>query len=123
VGKIAHGVAFSWKIPVFIQQFGSCCLIICMKQELSERDIDRIIEMAWEDRTPFDAITFQFGLSEAEVIQLMRRSLKNSSWKRWRRRVSGRSTKHSARRSDGVSRFRSKAQKAITHNKISKKRY
>lgn len=94
-----------------------------MKDELTERDIDRIIEMAWEDRTPFSAIEFQFGLSEAEVIKLMKRELKLSSWKRWRARVQGRSTKHLALRQDGANRFKSKAQKQITYNKISKKRY
>ena len=59
---------------------------------MNERDINRVIEMAWEDRTPFDAIEFQFGLSEKEVIVLMRSELKNSSWKRWRKRVQGRGT-------------------------------
>ena len=59
-------------------------------------DLDRIIEMAWEDRTPFEAIEFQFGLSEPQVIALMRKQLKSSSFKLWRRRVSGRKTKHAA---------------------------
>ena len=59
-------------------------------------DLDRIIEMAWEDRTPFEAIEFQFGLSEPQVIALMRQQLKSSSFKLWRRRVSGRKTKHAA---------------------------
>ena len=59
-----------------------------MEPKLTERDIDRIIEMAWEDRTPFSAIEFQFGLTERDVIQLMRRELKRSSWKRLRQRVS-----------------------------------
>ena len=57
-------------------------------------ELDRIIEMAWEDRTPFEAIAYQFGVSEQEVIALMRRSLKPSSFRLWRRRVSGRKTKH-----------------------------
>ncbi|MFN9518573.1 MAG: TIGR03643 family protein, partial [Bacteroidota bacterium] len=62
---------------------------------ISERDIDRIIEMAWEDRTPFEAIAYQFGLSESEVIELMRRQLKPSSWRLWRKRVNeGVSQKH-----------------------------
>ena len=56
--------------------------------------IDRIIEMAWEDRTPFEAITFQFGLTEKEVIQLMRREMKSKSFAMWRKRVQGRKTKH-----------------------------
>ena len=72
-------------------------------------DLDRIIEMAWEDRTPFEAIEFQFGLSEPQVIALMRKQLKSSSFKLWRRRVSGRKTKHAATsRSD---RFRASCHK------------
>ena len=63
-------------------------------KKLNTEEIDRIIEMAWEDRTPFDAIEFQFNLKEKEVIQLMRASLKSSSFKMWRRRVSGRKLKH-----------------------------
>ena len=59
-------------------------------------DLDRIIEMAWEDRTHFEAIEFQFGLSEPQVVALMRQQLKSSSFKLWRRRVSGRKTKHAA---------------------------
>jgi len=72
--------------------------------QLSEADESRIIEMAWEDRTPFEAITSQFGLDEAAVIHLMRRRLKRSSFRAWRTRVSGRSTKHVALRSPEVSR-------------------
>ena len=59
---------------------------------LSEQEIDRVIEMAWEDRTPFEAISYQFGLEEEEVIQLMRNNLKEKSWKRWRKRVQGKQT-------------------------------
>ena len=73
------------------------------------REIDRIIEMCWEDRTPFEAIEFQFELNETEVIQLMRSNLKSSSFKTWRKRVSGRKTKHGF--SDQVTRFKSKNQK------------
>ena len=62
------------------------------EQELTEQDTDRIIEMAWEDRTPFEAIEQQFGLNEADVITLMRRELKASSWRMWRARVQGRAT-------------------------------
>ena len=58
------------------------------------REIDRIIEMCWEDRTPFEAIEFQFGLKEKEAIELMRKNLKEKSFKVWRKRVSGRKTKH-----------------------------
>ena len=64
----------------------------------------RIIEMAWEDRTPFEAIQHLYGLPEAEVIRLMRRSLKTKAFKNWRQRVSGRSTKHLSRRDPSVSR-------------------
>jgi len=72
-------------------------------------DLDRIIEMAWEDRTPFEAIEFQFGLSEPQVVALMQQQLKSSSFKLWRRRVSGRKTKHAATsRSD---RFRASCHK------------
>lgn len=88
---------------------------------LSETDIDRIIEMAWEDRTPFDAIEWQFGLSEAAVIQLMREHMKPSSFKRWRKRVQGRSTKHTAMRSGDVNRFKCTRQRTISLNKISKR--
>lgn len=76
---------------------------------LPSEDLDRVIEMAWEDRTPFEAIEFQFGLSEPQVIALMRQSMKASSFKLWRKRVSGRKTKHAATsRSD---RFRASGHK------------
>ena len=71
---------------------------------LSEADLSRIIEMAWEDRTPFEAIETGYGLSEAEVIALMRRHMKRTSFSRWRKRVSGRATKHRALRSPAVTR-------------------
>lgn len=90
---------------------------------LTPRDVDRVIEMAWEDRTPFYAIEHQFGLTEADVIRLMKRELKLSSWKRWRARVQGRKTKQAALRPKGVKRFKSQAQRQITFNKISKKKY
>ena len=84
--------------------------------------IDRIIEMAWEDRTPFEAILFQFGLPENAVIQLMRKNLKSSSFKRWRKRVnSGVSQKHLKKRNPEINRFKCSRQKAITGNKISKR--
>ena len=85
------------------------------------RDIDRIIEMAWEDRTPFEAITFQFLISEQEVIELMRRELKLSSFKMWRKRVQGRATKHQKLRIFVKGRFKCSRQKQITHNSISKR--
>ena len=65
-------------------------------ESLQSSTIDRIIEMAWEDRTPFEAIHYQFGLSEKDVIALMRKEMKSSSFRMWRKRVSGRRTKHAA---------------------------
>lgn len=89
---------------------------------LAEKDIDRIIEMAWEDRTPFEAILFQFGVSESEVIGLMRKNLKRSSFNLWRKRVnSGVSQKHLMKRNTEISRFRCSLQKTISMNKISKR--
>ncbi len=90
--------------------------------ELTPQDVDRIIEMAWEDRTPFEAIEAQFGLPEAEVIKLMRREMKASSWRMWRARVQGRATKHRVKSAVDDARFKSKLQKNITFNKISKRR-
>ena len=92
------------------------------KQELTAREIDRIIEMAWEDRTPFEAITFQFGLTEDQVISLMRTELKPGSFKRWRKRVQGRSTKHLKLRNESVNRFKCSRQRSITGNAISKRK-
>ena len=63
-------------------------------KDLNPTEVDRVIEMAWEDKTPFDAIYFQFNLKEKEVIQLMRSNLKSSSFKMWRKRVTGRKSKH-----------------------------
>ena len=70
--------------------------------------ISRIIEMAWEDRTPFESIEMQFGLNESAVIALMRRELKRSSFKMWRERMAGRATKHAALRSPEVTRHRAR---------------
>lgn len=77
---------------------------------LSEREIDRIIEMAWEDRTPFEAIFFQFGIKENEVRKIMRTHMKESSFKMWRERVKGRKTKHG--KTNPSTRFKSKNQKS-----------
>ncbi len=88
---------------------------------LTDGDIDRVIEMAWEDRTTFEAIAFQFGLKEQEVIELMRREMKPSSFKMWRARVQGRKTKHEKLRTFDEGRFKCSRQKQITHNKISKR--
>ena len=68
--------------------------------------ISRIIEMAWEDRTPFESIEMQFGLNESAVIALMRRELKRSSFKMWRERMAGRTTKHAALRNPEITRHR-----------------
>ena len=84
--------------------------------------INRIIEMAWEDRTPFEAIEFQFGLTEAQVVDIMRNTLKRSSFNRWRKRVhSGISQKHIAKRSADITRFKCSRQRTISYNKISKR--
>lgn len=85
-----------------------------------EKDKDRIIEMAWEDRTPFEAIQFQFGLSEKEVIEFMRSNSKPSSFKMWRKRMASRKTKHASLRGTEVLRFKCSRQKA-SGNKISKR--
>uniref|UniRef100_B1XVL8 TIGR03643 family protein n=1 Tax=Polynucleobacter necessarius subsp. necessarius (strain STIR1) TaxID=452638 RepID=B1XVL8_POLNS len=71
---------------------------------LAEPDLSRLIEMAWEDRTPFDAIEKSYGLGEPQVIVIMRRELKRSSFELWRKRVAGRATKHVALRDDDVTR-------------------
>jgi len=91
------------------------------KTTLSEVEIDRIIEMAWEDRTTFDAIKIQFGLSEAEIKKLMKKELKFSSYKLWRERVENCKTKHAKTRNPEIDRFKCNLQRTITHNKISKR--
>ena len=89
---------------------------------LNSIQIDRVIEMAWEDRTPFEAILFQFNLNEKDVIKLMRSNLKESSFKRWRKRVnSWVSQKHLKKRNPEINRFKCSRQKSITGNKISKR--
>jgi len=92
-----------------------------MKFTVNEIQIDRIIEMAWEDRTPFEAIAFQYHLQEKDVIELMRSKLKRSSFKLWRKRVSGRKTKHAQLRSYEKGRFKCSRQRNISNNKISKR--
>lgn len=88
----------------------------------TEVQIDRVIEMAWEDRTPFEAIEYQFSLTESGVIALMRKELKRSSFKLWRARVnSGVSQKHLYKRNVDIDRFRCTRQRSITGNKISKR--
>lgn len=89
---------------------------------MEQKDIDRIIEMAWEDRTTFEAIKIQFGFSESDVIALMRKELKRSSFNLWRKRVnSGISQKHAQKRNSDISRFKCALQKTISMNKISKR--
>ena len=89
---------------------------------MTQEELDRVIEMAWEDKTPFEAIKIQFGFTEADVIKLMRKELKESSFKRWRKRVnSGVSSKHLNLRSEDINKFKSSRQKSISNNKISKR--
>ena len=84
-------------------------------------EVDRVIEMAWEDRTPFEAIFNQFGLTEKEVIIVMRNNLKTSSFKLWRKRVTGRKSKHLKLRNKDIGRFKCSQQRNISNNKISKR--
>jgi uncharacterized protein (TIGR03643 family) len=80
-------------------------------KNLTKIEVDRVIEMAGEDRTPFEAIAFQFNLSEKQVIQLMKSEMTERNWKKWRKRVQGRKTKHQALRDKDINRFKSKMQK------------
>ncbi len=106
---------------MFCKSFFIFDKIQIMKREFTEIELDRIIEMAWEDRTTFDAIKMQFGISEQETIEIMRAQMKLSSFKMWRARVQGRSTKHAKLRVEGIDRFKCTLQRKITHNKISKR--
>lgn len=90
------------------------------KLVFSDKDKNRIIEMAWEDRTPFEAIEFQFGLKEKEVIEFMRRYSLPSSFRMWRKRMAKRKTKHQALRDKSTLRFKCNRQRG-TGNKISKR--
>ena len=78
--------------------------------ELNDEVIDRVIEMAWEDRTPFENIFIQFNLSESDVIKIMRLHLSNRSFKNWRARVTSRKTKHLKKIDVTIERFRCKTQ-------------
>ena len=90
--------------------------------DLTIAQIDRVIEMAWEDRTPFEAIKYQFALAEKDVIALMRAELKRSSFNLWRARVnSGVSQKHLLKRNNDIDRFKCSRQTTISGNKISKR--
>lgn len=91
-------------------------------KQFTDRQLDRIIEMAWEDRTPFSAIQYQFGIGEGQVIRIMRATLKRSSFKLWRKRVnSGVSLKHRKKRVAGIQRFKCSRQRQISCNKIAKR--
>ncbi len=91
-----------------------------VKPFFNEQDTDRIIQMAWEDRTPFEAIEFQFGLKEKDVIEFMRKNSLPSSFRMWRKRMKSRKTKHTALRDKETNRFKCNRQKGMG-NKISKR--
>jgi uncharacterized protein (TIGR03643 family) len=119
---VTNRAYFGWQMRLFMHAYKTTNVSVCLPyMDFTEREIDRIIEMAWEDRTPFDAIEAQFGLPEKEVIKLMRREMKESSFKMWRARVQGRNTKHSAKRGFTKGRHKSAMQRQITANKISKR--
>jgi uncharacterized protein (TIGR03643 family) len=86
-------------------------------KNFNNNDIDRIIQMCWEDRTPFDAIKTQFEISEKEIISIMRNNLKEKSFLNWRKRVDNRKTKHKALSVLDKKRFKSKSQKQISFNR------
>lgn len=90
------------------------------KQAFTDADMDRIIQMAWEDRTPFEAIEFQFGLKEKDVIEFMRKNSLPSSFRMWRKRMKSRATKHAALRNANIKRFKCSQQRG-TGNKIAKR--
>jgi len=90
------------------------------KFNFDDEDRDRIIQMAWEDRTPFEAIEFQFGLKEKDVMEFMRKNSLPSSFRMWRKRMKSRKTKYAALRDDGTNRFKCSRQRS-TGNKISKR--
>ena len=90
--------------------------------DTADKDLDRIIEMAWEDRTPFEAISYQFNIAEKDIINIMRKELKRSSFNLWRKRVnSGISSKHLKKRSSSIKRFKANRQRCVSVNKISKR--
>ena len=86
-------------------------------KKFDSSDIDRIIQMCWEDRTPFDAIKIQFDISEKEIISIMRNNLKEKSFLNWRKRVDNRKTKHNALSASDKKRFKSKSQRQISFNR------
>ena len=91
------------------------------EHHLSDLEKGRVIEMAWEDRTTFDAILLQFGLKEQEVIDLMRIEMKPTSFIMWRKRVQGRKTKHEKLRDFKEGRFKCSRQRQINNKKINQK--
>ena len=97
-------------------------MTIAQTYNLTYLQVNRILEMAWEDRTPFEAIAFQFQLQEKEVIIFMREEMKLSSFKMWRKRMAGRKTKHAKRRTEGIDRFKCTLQTATMPNKNSRTR-
>lgn len=101
-------------LPTVIKNYVSDSL------DITEEDKDRIIQMAWEDRTPFEAIEFQFGLKEKDVIEFMRKNSLASSFKMWRKRMKSRKTKHSFLREKSISRFKCSRQRN-SGNKIAKR--
>lgn len=92
--------------------------ILESKKELSVFEVDRVIEMAWEDLTPFEAIEYQFGLKEPEVIALMKSNLAYKNYTLWLKRVQSSDTKHVQQRNNLIKRFISNLQRIITGNKI-----
>lgn len=95
--------------------------------ELSEEDIDRIIQMGWEDRTPFEAITFNYGISKDQIVDLMKKELNPKNYLKWKKRVNNTSIQKNYKKRDEeiihkVVRFRSKMQRDISGNKISKRK-
>ncbi len=102
------------------QQKQEAVLLKSKKASFNESDKDRIIQMAWEDRTPFEAIEFQFGLKEKEVVEFMRNNSRPSGFVMWRKRMKSRKTKHAALRAATVHRFKCSRQRG-TGNKIAKR--
>ena len=92
-----------------------------IQKELTPQEIDRVVEIAWEDRTTFNAIKAQFHLSERETIEIMRKEMKRSSFEMWHERVKNRKTKHQQLSSVDDFRHKCTLQKQISHNKISKR--
>lgn len=83
------------------------------QREYTQQEIDRMVQMGWEDRTPFEAIERQFGISHNDFIKLMRAQMKASSFRMWRKRMNGRKTKHEATRPADVKRFRCSRQRDV----------